>query len=335
MFERLTNEQVQEIIIEAEKIDTESTDIDVIKNLLEPLTMQITLATPAIPPGTVFYRATQFLPANQAKSLENIWYAPEDKVWGYHRVGRPNQPVFYCSDSSQVTLSEIRPKVGDLIVLSEWENTSLLLMTNTGFSQKQQEIWKGEGGTERPLWARASLPEEFKLSHEEEEVNNIIVDYFSEMFSKDVAEDKNHLYKVSAAIAELLGFNFKGEEKFERIKKDLHKGTGASFDGILFPTIIRKGIADNFAIRKHSVDTKLRFLCADQIRITAIENGNISYEEINYANSADEHNNIEWKGRKGTFSTTGEGDIMKMEKIGENEWSVSVTDKNGKRVLRQ
>ncbi|MDA9555665.1 hypothetical protein N9R54_05455 [Pelobium sp.] len=56
------------------------------------------------------------------KNINLLKYPPKELVKSYGRCNLPNQSVLYASFGQLMIMSEMRPKVGDLITISTWKN---------------------------------------------------------------------------------------------------------------------------------------------------------------------------------------------------------------------
>jgi hypothetical protein len=209
-----------------------------------------------------------------------------------------------------------------------------LHFTDVGFSENCLQTLTGRPA-EMPAWATEPLPHELPpLDKEEDAVNRRVVEFLAEQFCVQVRSGDEHLYKVSVAISEVLGFDPASTGRFEAVGNDIGTNVGGSgFDGITYPSVSCRAPVQNVALRPHSVDSKLRFLNVGLVRVTHADKSDMKFEEIDFANSANVAREIEWKGRAGVFRTKKPGDTFRLTQTGVDRWSI--TDIDGNRVDRE
>ena len=334
MTERPTLEQVDSAIAALKQADLRAMELADVKVILQPLTLQIRMRSPLLNKGARLFRARQFASGERPILLADISFPPPERVRSYQRVNPPGRPVFYCSESFDVSLSEVGAATGSVVAVSEWQVERQLHFTDVGFSENCLQTLTGRPA-EMPAWATEPLPHELPpLDKEEDAVNRRVVEFLAEQFCVQVRSGDEHLYKVSVAISEVLGFDPASTGRFEAVGNDIGTNVGGSgFDGITYPSVSCRAPVQNVALRPHSVDSKLRFLNVGLVRVTHADKSDMKFEEIDFANSATVAREIEWKGRAGVFRTKKPGDTFRLTQTGVDRWSI--TDIDGNRVDRE
>jgi hypothetical protein len=300
-----------------------------IKSIVEPLTRNIHVRAPIAPPGGRLFRARSILDEVRPRRLADLSYPPSDHVSTYQRVNPPGRPVFYCSESLDVSLSEVCASNGKMLAISTWTNEKQLILTSVGFAENCLRRLTGEV-VPAPAWQTNAAPTELSpLTKEEDEINHRVTEFLGNQFCIEVQPGEEHLYKVSVAISEVLGFDPASDGHFEKVGDDRHTNVGGlAVDGIVYPSIKCRTAVHNVALRPHSVDTKLRFLDVRLVRVVNAGMPEMQLDEVDFANSINSAGEFEWKGRPRRFSTKKSGDVIRLTKIGENRWNVTDGDGN-------
>jgi len=292
---RLSVNKIQEAIGELKKLDLEITNIDSLKKCISTLTIGYTLKTPKIPAGRKLYRG--ILWQEKPYEVSKLSYPPKEMVSKFHRAGRPNQSLFYCSSAREAVFYELGVCAGDKLVVAEWETTDSLFVNNVGFDP---DTLKKLGSNRDCLnLNNEKLPEEFKKH------NKLVRQFFSNEFTRKVHRGQEHLYKISVAIAE------------QHFQSDM-------FDALLYPAIAMKGKADNLAIKPQSISEKLVLKKAEYIQVTDDSNDGYKMTMLDFANSFSEDGWIEWKGRLPHWVLRNKGD--QLVTVENSKWVARNTD---------
>lgn len=181
------------------------------------------------------------------KDIKFLKYPPADKVTKYGRCNLPKQSVFYGSTMFMTAMSEMKPRVGDLITKSIWklkEPKHLkfcpifhIQPTNGTFNPRS---WELEQEFKKVL-AR-DFPKEMH-----EPVTNLSK-FIAFHFSKYVYYKKNKDYLFSAYFA-------------NKIMNELDGGT---IDGIVYPSVQSHLSFENVALKTNVFDDNYELLEVDE-----------------------------------------------------------------------
>lgn len=291
-------EDIQKAIQTIKELDLKSVEIESIKELLKPIFKGFVVNTPKFKPGLTLYRGRYC--KTKPTNVSDLTYPPKEYIKSNQRVNRASHPVFYCSTARAVPFFELDVKPIDRIVVSKWETTDELIVNNVGYTKTCFSNLKSNRENQR--WG------EFKKEINILETNDLVNEFLSQEFTKIVPVGKEHLYKISIAIAEKL------------FSDDL-------FDGLLYPTISMKANADNLALKHRYVDEKkIAIKMVEYIQIDTKENFKYKITVLDFANSFKEDGAIEWKGRLPHWVLREKGDELKL--IAKNGKWVAI-DKSG------
>ncbi|MCK5272437.1 MAG: hypothetical protein KAJ52_07660 [Sedimentisphaerales bacterium] len=294
--ERLSINEIQETIGELKKLDLQSADVNSLKRHISAICIGYMLQTPIIQAGRKLYRGIPW--QEKPHEISRLSYPPEERVDKFHRAGRPNEPLFYCSTAREAVFYELGVHTEDRLVVSEWETTDSLLANNVGYAP--DTIKKLGSNRTMPTWSNNERPEGI-------EQNNLLVQQFlADEFTKIVPSGQEHEYKLSVAIAE-------------------HHFGPDMFDGLLYPAIAVRGNADNLAIKPMAVDEKLVLKKVEYIQVTDDSNGSYKITMLDFANSFTEDGRIEWKGRLPHWVLRNKGDQLTVA-VENGKWVARNTD---------
>lgn len=273
---------VRERIAELRRIDLRIADVDLLKQRLELLFQGFGFTTPILMSGQILYRGVRWVdkPINRSR----LGYPRPDAVPFYQRANRPHHPMFYSSIAREATFFELDVQPGEHIAISKWRTTRKILVSNVGYAD---EVFRAlKSSRPNPTWG-ASNPRLVAPA------NQLIAKFFAAEFTKIVSAGCEHLYKLSAAIAEKLyignvnmeqaGGAFEGEPKF---------------GGLLYPTIAMRANSDNVALIPEFVEQYLELISVEWIRVDSKE-PDFKYKvtALDFANSFSGAGEIHWKGR--------------------------------------
>lgn len=272
MIEPSSEEEIKKAIKNIKELDLKSAEIDYIKELLTPVFKGFILGTPEFKPGKdslVLYRGRTC--GSKPTKISDLTYPPKEYIKTDQRVNRAGHPVFYCSTGRSAVFFELDVKPGDKIVVSKWKTTKELLVNNVGYTKLCFSDLKSN--RECPTFG------EINKGIDIPQTNDLVKEFLSQEFSKIVPAGKEHLYKISIAIAEKL------------FSDDI-------FDGLIYPAITMKANADNLALKCKSVDEKKIIIkCVEYIQIDAKENFKYKITVLDFTDSFQDNGTIEWKGR--------------------------------------
>lgn len=255
-------------------------DIDTLKEMLIPIFRGYVHSATKVPVGEMLYRGVKCkqIPDN----IKQLTYPPKDKAH-LGRANRDGNPVFYCSNSGNVTCFELDVKPGDMVAVSKWRIAEPLLLNNVGFTDG---VFLGLNANRRnPNYGEIKSLVDVPLS-------NALVDKFlSEEFMKSITAEQRDLYKLPVAIAEKLFMD-------------------KMFDGLLYPTFAMRGNADNLAIKPTSVEKKLVIRSAEFIQINSQKDFTYNITRLNFAKNFGDDGTIQWKGRPANWKIREQGDEL-------------------------
>ncbi|HVW60924.1 MAG TPA: hypothetical protein VHC48_12835, partial [Puia sp.] len=192
-------------------------------------------------------------------------------------LGRANEQGvarFYGSIGRSVPFFELNPKVGDKIILSTWKTTGDMLLNSVGFTEGSATILNSK----RELGKLYTLLEH-EYAKESNETQIAIREFLAKWFVKKIDPADSHLYKLTAAIANILL-------------------SGEKFDGLIYPTVKMFGNADNVVLDRRFVDKSLQLVSVEYLEVIENEGVQFKTEIIDTSIKWEECGNIEWSGRE-------------------------------------
>ena len=173
------------------------------------------------------------------RDIDLLKYPPADKVTKYGRCNLPNQSVLYASFLKMTTMSELKPRIGDLITETTWkvkDNQSLIFCP----------IFKNQPTKKDVINPRTLEIEnlyEKKLKDYPEKVKaqiDALVQFVADNFTKKVHPERHIDYIFSAYFS-------------NKIFKDFENGT---IEAIYYPSV-QDGLSfENLAIKSTVFDAK-------------------------------------------------------------------------------
>ena len=297
----ITKKRAIEVIDEIKNIDLKVTEIDEIKNLIKELITGLVHITPQFHPGLKLYRGIKY--KEKPQNVSFLSYPPEHKITSYQRINRIGKPMFYAAAARTVPFFELDANVGDTLVLSKWISKENILLNNIGYTSLVSAKLNSNRNT--PNWNKNSKRDDVS------EVNDYILNFLSEEFTKVIKPNEDFLYKISVAIA----------EKFYQSE---------IFDGILYPFISMNANADNIALKPKAIDeNKLHLEYVEFIEV--LDKRGMKYEinVLDFTNSFEIHGEINWKGRKKRWSIPSHIPFQQLNENGEE----IIRDMNGNEIL--
>lgn len=261
-------EKVPQLIAEIEALDLRSATVEGIQALLNTLLDGFPTSANNIPPGKYIHRTTI---CQKPANIRRLSYPPAD-VAVLGRANEQGKPRFYGSIGRSVPFFELNPQIGDTIALSTWRTTGDMLLNRVGFT-KESSISLGSKRELDKLYAPAGFLEQ--LSEAERMVN----DFLANWFVKKISPQEADLYKVTAAIANILI-------------------GGGVFAGLVYPTVKMFGNADNLVLNPKFVDRSLQLVSIEFLEITENAGINFKTELLDTAVEWDKAGDIEWSGRE-------------------------------------
>lgn len=173
--------------------------------------------------------------------IKFLKYPPAELVSNYGRCNIPKQSIFYGSPIIITALNEMKPRVGDLITKSIWENAdkkSLKLCPIFHFQPTNGTVnprsWKLEREFSRLL--KRDFPEELHNP-----VTNLSK-FIAFHFSRFIHPEKNKDYLLSAYFS----------------NKILNQFENGTIDGILYPSVQSQLSFENIALKPEILDNHFK-----------------------------------------------------------------------------
>ncbi|PKB00404.1 RES domain-containing protein [Flavobacteriaceae bacterium MAR_2009_75] len=184
------------------------------------------------------------------RNIDFLKYPPKEYVKSYGRCNLKNQSVFYGATLITTALSEMRPKVGDLITKSIWRNKTghtfkicpifLQQPTNNTFNPRTFELTQDFHNI---------IDKQYSGNMKEAVLN--VSKFIAYQFGK-IVNSKNHLnYIFSAFFSD----------------KILNEFDNGSIEGILYPSVKEKLSFENIALKPDVFDKNF---ILDEVRETIV-----------------------------------------------------------------
>jgi hypothetical protein len=258
--------RAKEAIDEALRADLSKASIDDLKRILAPAIEGRLVTVPVLNAGTPLYRARV---TGKPTHIKDVSYPPASLT----RLGRANRegaPVLYCSAAREGALFEVRPRVGETVVVAKWTTTAPMVVHQVGYSTNAINQLNSSRTPES--WAVFS-EEPGGAAHAE------ITDFLATAFVRVIERDESaEFYKLSAAIAEML------------FAQDM-------FHGLLYPTIALAANSDNLAVKPSFADQHLAFVDAEFFQINKVRGHGFEVIPHDLAQSVGADGAISWRGR--------------------------------------
>lgn len=170
--------------------------------------------------------------------IKHLKYPPEpDYVKKYGRANMLKESILYATFDPITALSEMRPKVDDLITISTWRLKTDYELTVTPIFKNTTK--NGEVHNEMSL--RASMEYNKVLKQYDEQLQkqlDIILQFIADCFNKDVDDNNDFDYYLSAYYA-------------HRIFEEIQNG---EIDAILYPSVRQSLTLTNIAMKPNVFD---------------------------------------------------------------------------------
>jgi hypothetical protein len=132
--------------------------------------------------GHKFYRVRRIIdkeiniPPDEMKQWGDIWAPPNEFVQNYGRLNYPAESLLYtAADNPIIAINELKLKDGEPFILITYEAKEDFIVTIVGYHQERSY-----------------------LTEEENEKSKSLTDFFSDIFTKEIKEDNEHLYKITS-----------------------------------------------------------------------------------------------------------------------------------------
>jgi hypothetical protein len=223
-------------------------------------------------PGRLLYRGImcEELPAGVA----DVAYPPAALVRHDQRANRAGTTLFYCSATWHPPFFEAHVKPGDSIVISRWQTQQPLRILSFGYADTCAD--DPHSDREKALHrALAQLPAPTRD----------VATFLTNTFTKTVADDNQHDYRLSIAVAEACQL-------------------GQAFDGLLYPSAAMASPAHNLALHPSCLDAgKLTLDYVEHLRVKHVspDTDVLDVRSLDIACGAGPDGRLEWLGRPGNW----------------------------------
>lgn len=219
------------------------------------------------------YRVTtvknDFLEDGKVRNISFVKNPPLELIKQFGVYGRANtsdSTVFYCSFHPDIALMEIKPPVGQRIIISQWQNTSGKPFVSYPIADKKVLINEGV------IMARQAAEKALENIHPyAARIMDSYYNFLGSEFVKDIAvtSQKKYEYLFSAYLSDVIL-----SKKYEKT------GIKNSSDCIIYPSIAMKHRTDNLAVRDSSVQ-KLKPIFMEDCVVRETYYDNFSFDSPN------------------------------------------------------
>jgi hypothetical protein len=203
-----------------------------------------------------------------------VAYPPAELVHHDQRANRAGTTLFYCSATWHPPFFEAHVQPGDGIVISRWQTRRPLRILSFGYADTCAD--DPHSDREKALHrALAQLPAHIRD----------VATFLTSTFTKTVADDNQHHYRLSIAVAEACQL-------------------GQAFDGLLYPSAAMASPAHNLALHPSCIDAgKLTLDYVEHLRVRHVspDTDVLDVRSLDIACGADPDGRLEWQGRPGNW----------------------------------
>lgn len=223
-------------------------------------------------PGLLLYRG---LPCEELPvRVADVSYPPAERVRHDQRANRAGVPMFYCSATWHPPFFEAHVQPGDGIVITRWQTRQPLRILSFGYA----DVCADDPHSDREKALRralAQLPDDTRD----------IAAFLTSTFTKTVADDNKHHYRLSIAVAEACQL-------------------GRAFDGLLYPSAAMSSPAHNLALHPSCLDaSKLTLDYVEHLRVNHVspDTDVLDVRSLDIAHGAGPDGHLCWQGRPGNW----------------------------------
>ena len=223
-------------------------------------------------PGLLLYRGIpcEVRPARVA----DVAYPSAERVRHDQRANRAGVPMFYCSATWHPPFFEAHVQPGDGIVITRWQTRQPLRILSFGYA----DVCADDPHSDREKALRralAQLPDDTRD----------IATFLTNAFTRTVADDNQHHYRLSIAVAEACQL-------------------GHAFDGLLYPSAAMSSPAHNLALHPGCLDAgKLTLDYVEHLRVNHVspDTDVLDVRSLDIARGAGPDGHLRWQGRPGNW----------------------------------
>lgn len=188
--------------------------------------------------------------------ISEFSYNPHPRADSFQRIGRPGERVFYASTSPLAAKHEIRPGVGDIVYLSSWRLTRPPVCFTFGYDEVVY----------RRLNPENDVPLHFKDRSANQTLHlNELYRMCNEALATPTSEEPL-IHKLSSAFLEALGHSSGMMIEGNR-PEFLRNGI---IDGVLYPAVAMRLLADNLALKPDYVDKFARLQWVEKVLVERV-----------------------------------------------------------------
>ena len=206
--------------------------------------------------------------------LRELKYPPAESVQKFGRANLKQQSVFYSSFACIDTTMEMRPKIGQLVTVSEWKLKKEIKKIKLCPIFKKTSL---DNIVHNPLSLEIKLNYENyikSINDKDIELIEIITDFLSEVFSKRVDHTNDSDYFLSAYFA----------NKIFSLSPDI--------EGIIYPSVINNLLSSNVVLKPETLNNKFDLISVEEMMTKSITN----FRQTGFSDSYDlESGTIFWK----------------------------------------
>jgi RES domain len=199
----LIPERVRRRIEQFRSLDLAATPLDELAQALVQLLEGYATTTVQLRAEKIF-RARKRTGMAPFSHFRELWYVPPEKshLVPMGRLNDSSEVVFYCTDSDDIALAELRPTVGDRVCMLECEMRADAWMQVLPLGlHRYLERYKPELASHQ--YEDKEHDEQY-VRAENREALKLLQDFLVEELVRIVPDDAKHLYKTTVALAHLL-----------------------------------------------------------------------------------------------------------------------------------
>ena len=251
--------EIRDKISEIKRVDLKIAKIEYLREKIDKILIKCGKKVPILLDGEELYRVVNF--KDKPLTRKKISYPSPEDVTEDQRANRAGQNRFYCSISKGLAILE-KAKEGDFITISKW--------------RVKKKFFTNDVRNNRFKNAKPSLQ------------NKIILQFINDEFLQEINKGEEYRYKISIAISESLAgvdHNITDEN-----------GITSRFGGLIYPSIHTGG--DNLVLFPETVDSCLELINIEYGQVEKVNNPEVIFNQLDFANTVGGNGEIEWKGRR-------------------------------------
>jgi len=285
---QIEKNKLVEKIEKIDKIDIEKISLEELYEHVKDLMIGYSCVSFPARVSTV-YRAAIDDKKRDFSKIDAFLYPPVSKT-RLNRVNFPKEPCFYCSSDKDAAISEIGPRIGDIVFImkSGVPLAAKLEIVGFGFLNKNKFVNRKTGseidwGKHKKIVLSkflSSRPDKSKkeILKKKFELNTIVDDYFNAKFRKPIVNNESE-YKITACVGKIYLYNPKGK----------------TIDGIAYPSVAANYREVNWAFSPSAVDNSFTPKEFFKIEITNLTEKHYEYRVVDHTLYCKD-DNVVWEG---------------------------------------